>query len=182
MLAWDSSTYQPLAGYQPEPPDHSFDFIIEPSPTQGLFALNNGTSVAILNADTGRIIKTLKGNRQDIPLGGIAWSPDGKQLVAGNTGEVIVWDINTGQQIHDISGYQPISGLSWMADGKTLVGLLSPDGSLDAVDLTSGKMLFSLDGFGSMGTFSSYPRWDESELLTYDGTDVIRWDSATGKL
>ncbi len=181
VAAWDASTYQPLAGYLPDPPEHVFDFDIEPSPTQDLFALNDGTSVAILNGDTGRIIKTLKDKRQDIPLGEIGWSPDGKQLAVGNSDEVIVWDVNTGQQIHDITGYKPISGLSWMADGKTLAGLLSPDGSLNAVDFTSGKKLFSLDGFGSIGAFSSYPRWDGSELLTYDGAGIIRWDPTTGK-
>jgi len=181
VLAYDAKNYQPLAGYEPHPPEYSFGLDIIPSPTEDLFALENGLSIAILNGGTGEIIKLLEGNRQDIPLGEIAWSPDGKQVAAGNNGEIIVWDVNTGQQIHNIAGHQPLPGLSWMPDGETLVGLISPDGSLNAVNL-DGKILFSLYGFGMVNGYSSTFSWEGNQLLTYEGTQVTYWDTLSGRI
>jgi WD40 repeat protein len=181
VLAYDAKDYQPLAGYEPHPPEYSFGLDIIPSPTEDLFALENGLSIAILNGGTGEIIKLLEGNRQDIPLGEIAWSPDGKQVAAGNNGEIIVWDVNTGQQIHNIAGHQPLPGLSWMPDGETLVGLISPDGSLNAVNL-DGKILFSLYGFGMVNGYSSTFSWEGNQLLTYEGTQVTYWDTLSGRI
>ncbi|GAB1469385.1 hypothetical protein MASR2M66_02610 [Chloroflexota bacterium] len=181
VLAYDAKNYQPLAGYEPHPPEYSFGLDIIPSPTEDLFALENGLSIAILNGRTGEIIKLLEGNRQDIPLGEIIWSPDGKQLAAGNNDEVVVWDVNTGRQIHNIAGYQPLPGLSWMPDGETLVGLLSPDGSLNAVNL-DGKIVFSLYGFGMVNGYSSTFFWEGNQLLTYEGTQVIYWDALSGRI
>jgi len=183
MLEWDALTFQPLADYQLDQSNSSFwEGEIASSPTQSLLALVNGLDIAVMDGMTGEIVKLLKGNRQDIRLEGIAWSPDGKQLASGNFYEVIVWDVNSSQQVYNIAGYQPLPGFGWMPDGKTLVGLFSTDGSLNAVDLVSNEKLFSLDGFGATGAFSTYPRWDGSELLTYDGTNIVRWDSITGKV
>ncbi len=181
VLAYDAKNYQPLAGYEPHPPEYSFGLDIIPSPTEDLFALENGLSIAILNGGTGKIIKLLEGNRQDIPLEEITWSPDGKQLAAGNNGEVIVWDVNTGQQIHNIAGHQPLPGLSWMPDGETLVGLLSPDGSLNAMTL-DGKIVFSLYGFGMVNGYSSTFFWEGNHLFTYEGTQVTYWDALSGRI
>jgi WD40 repeat protein len=181
VLAYDAKNYQPLAGYEPHPPEYSFGLDIISSPTENLFALENGLSIAILNGGAGEIIKQLNGNRQDIPLREIAWSPDGKQIAAGNNGELMVWDLNTGQQIHNIAGYQPLPGLSWMPDGETLVGLLSPDGSLNAVNL-DGKIVFSLYGFGMVNGYSSTFFWEGSQLLTYEGTQITYWDTLSGQI
>ena len=181
VKAWDVETYQPLVGYEPHPPEYGFGLNIVPSPTENLFALENGLSIAILDGKTGQIVKTLEGNRQDIPLGEISWSPDGKQVASGNYYGVIVWDVNTGQTIHNISGVQPMPGLGWMPDGETLVGLLSPEGSLNAVKL-DGETVFSLYGFGMTNGYSSTFSWEGNQLLTYDGTQITHWDSLTGKI
>jgi len=181
VLAYDVETNQPLTGYVPHPPEYGFSTNIISSATKDLFALENGLSIAILNGRTGEIIKLLEGNRQDIPLGEITWSPDGKQLAAGNNGEVIVWDVNTGQQIHNIAGYQPIPGLSWMPNGETLAGLLSPDGSLNAVNL-DGKIVFSLYGFGMVNGYSSTFFWEGKQLLTYEGAQVTYWEALSGRI
>jgi WD40 repeat protein len=181
VLAYDVNTNQLLTGYVPHPPEYGFSPNIVPSPTEYLFALENGLSIAILNGRTGEIIKLLEGNRQDVPLGEIAWSPDGKQLAAGNNGEVIVWDVNTGQQIHNIAGYQPLPGLSWMPNGETLAGLLSPDGSLNAMNI-DGETVFSLNGFGMVNGYSSALFWDGYQLLTYDGAHITHWEALTGKI
>ena len=181
VLAYDVETNQPLTGYVPHPPEYGFSSNIISSPTEDLFALENGLSITIMDGRTGEIVKLLEGNRQDIPLGEITWSPDGKQLGAGNLGEVIVWDVNTGQQTHNIAGYQPLPGLSWMPNGETLAGLLSPDGSLNAVNL-DGKIVFSLYGFGTVNGHSSTFSWEGNQLLTYEGTQVIYWDALAGQI
>ncbi len=182
ILAWDTTSYQPLAEYQPDQPESAFMGLeIVPSPAQSLFALENGLSIGIIDGESGEIVKQLNGNRQDIPLREIAWSPDGKQVAAGNNGELIVWDVHTGQQIHNIAGYQPLPGLSWMPDGETVVGLLSPDGSLNAVYL-DGKIVFSLYGFGMVNGYSSTFSWEGNQLLTYEGTQVIYWDALSGRI
>ncbi len=181
VLAYDAETSQPLTGYTPHPPEFSFDSNIVPSPTQNLLALVDGLNIAVMDGKTGEIVKVLEGNYQDRRFEELAWSPDSNFLAAGNYGQITIWDVNTSQQTYNISGYWTLPGLSWMPDGKTLIGLLSTDGSLNAIDPASGRKFLSLDGFGSICAFSTYPRWDGSELLTYDGANIVRWDPATGK-
>jgi len=156
-----------------------------PSPAGNLLAVGNGLSVAILDGETGRRKQTFTPGVQTVSLGNIAWSPDGKQLVAGNYDGQFIWSMDSGRQIASPKGYRALAGLAWMPDCKTLVGLFSPDGSLNAVDVTTGKILFSLDGFGATNRFltdPNYPKWDGKDLLTDDGTNIVRWDAITGKI
>lgn len=180
VLAYDAKNYQPLAGYEPHPPEYSFGLDIIPSLTEDMFALENGLSIAIMNGESGEIIKMLASTQTAVPIENIAWSPDGK-LIAANDYGLAVWDVTTGQQIHNIAGYQSLPGLNWMPDGETLVGLLSPDGSLNAVNL-DGETVFSLYGFGMMSGYSSPLFSDESQLLTYDGVHITHWEALTGKI
>jgi WD40 repeat protein len=180
VKAFDAATYQPLAGYEAHPPAFSFGLEIKTSPAQNLFALPNGLSIAILDGETGEPVKSLEGDRKDAPLGEIAWSVDGRKLAAGSGYELTVWDINSGAQIHNFSGFHPISGMGWMPDGRTLVGLLSADGSLNALDTATGKVVFSLPGFGGVNSYSMTFGWKGDQLLTYDGTQVTRWDARSG--
>jgi WD40 repeat protein len=180
VLAYDAKNYQPMAGYEPHPPEYSFGLDIIPSPTEDLLALENGLSIAILNSRTGEIVKMLASTQTAIPVRNISWSPDGKSIAAIDDG-LAVWDVTTGRQILNISGYQSFPGLSWMPDGKTLVGLLSTDGSLNAVNL-DGETVFSLYGFGMMNGYSASLFWDGSQLLTYDGAHITHWEALIGKI
>ena len=180
VTAFDAATYQPLAGYESHPPEFSFGLEISPSPTRNIFALPNGLSLAIMDGNTGEIVQSLEGDRKDAPVGEVAWSPDGGDLAAGSGDELIVWDVESGAQIHNFSGFTPVAGMSWMPDGRTLVGLLSADGSLNALDTATGKTVFSLPGFGGVNSYSTTFGWKGDQLLTYDGTQVTRWDARSG--
>jgi WD40 repeat protein len=182
VTVFDAATYQPLAGYAPHPPEFSFGLEISPSPTHNLFALPNGPSLAIMDGNTGEIVQSLEGNRKDTPLGESAWSPDGNELAAGSGNELIIWDAESGVQIHDFSGFTPISGMSWMPDGRTLVGLLSANGSLNTLDTVTGKVVFSLPGFGAINSYSTTFEWEGDQLLTYDGIQVTRWNARSGAI
>jgi len=181
VQAWDASTFQPLSGYQPHPPEYTWSISIFPSPAQPLFALENGLSVAIMDGETGEIIKSLQGERQDVPINQIAWSPDGKQIAAGNGDQLLVWEVSTGKQLASIKDYQVLSDLAWLADNQTLVGLFSADGSLIGLNVVTGKQTFALSGFETLN-INSAPGWDGDTLLTYDGVAETRWDPQSGNL
>ncbi len=181
VLAWDASTYQLLTGYNPDPPEYAFGFDIAPSPTQNLFAVANGTSVAIMDGETGQIAKMLASAQQDVPLGAVSWSPNGKELVAGNADGLHIWNIEIGEEVASINGYQALAGLDWMPDGETLVGLFSADGGLNGINVNTKAVDFTLQGFSSMSG-SRFPVWDNNTLLTYYGNTEMRWNPQTGDL
>ena len=189
-MAWDASTYQPLVNYKPDLPEFVVGYSMLPSPVGNLVAVSNGLSIAILDGETGQRKQSFTPGVQTVSLGNMAWSPDGRELVAGNYNEQFIWSIATGVQIASPKGYRVLTGwswngLAWLPDNKTLVGLFSPDGRLNAVDVTTGKVLFSLDGFDTTNTFQAYPgypKWDGKDLLTDDGRDIVRWDTSIGKV
>ena len=189
-MAWDASTYQPLVNYKPDLPEFVVGYSMLPSPVGNLVAVSNGLSIAILDGETGQRKQSFTPGVQTVSLGNMAWSPDGRELVAGNYNEQFIWSIATGGQIASPKGYRALTGwswngLAWLPDNKTLVGLFSPDGRLNAVDVTTGKVLFSLDGFDTTNRYQTnpnYPKWDGKDLLTDDGTNIVRWDTSTGKV
>ncbi len=175
VSAWDAETYQPLVGYQPNPPENAFGFDFVTSPTQNLFALKNGLSVAILDGETGNLIKQLESKSTSTPLDHIAWSPDGKRLLADDH----LWIVETGVLLKTFDDF---IGLAWLSDGDTLIGLSVSDGSLKVVSATSAKTLYTRDGFGPVNGYSSSLFWDGDTLLTYNGTHETRWDPANGQI
>ncbi len=175
VSAWDAETYQPLVGYQPNPPENAFGFDFVTSPTQNLFALKNGLSVAILDGETGNLIKQLESKNTSTPLDHIAWSPDGKRLLADDH----LWIVETGVLLKTFDDF---IGLAWLSDGDTLIGLSVSDGSLKVVSATSAKTLYTRDGFGPVNGYSSSLFWDGDTLLTYNGTHETRWDPANGQI
>ena len=154
MMGWDASTYKPLAGYAPDLPPFStgLSYMVLPSPTEDLIALENGITVAILDEKTGKTIKSFPGAQPDLPVGNLAWSPDGKRLAADFSYGQLVWDVHTGQQTANLKDYPtPFFSdstvgrtLAWLPDNHTLVGLFSANDIMNAVDLDTGKIVFSL--------------------------------------
>lgn len=181
VLAWDTTSYQPLDGFQYQHPESAFGIGISTSPTENLFAQINGLDVTILDGQTGNIVKKLEGTPTEHGLIRLAWSPDGKSLAAGSYGQIIIWDINTGQQIHAYSEYGLMPGFSWEPDGKALAGLISMDGNLHIIKL-NGKSIFSLYGYGMIDGGGDSLTWEGHQLITYDGTQATYWDAPSGKI
>ncbi len=145
------------------------------SPTQNLFALKNGLSVAILDGETGDLIKQLESKNKSTPLNYVSWSPDGKRLLADN----YLWNAETGELLKIFDDF---IGYAWLPDGDTLIGLSISDRSLKAVSATSAKTLYMLDGFGPINSYSSSLFWDGDTLLTYNGIYQTRWNPANGQI
>src|SRR4029078_2616631 len=78
--------------------------------------------------------------------GTIKWSPDGRQILSGNTdGTALVWDVASGAVIHTlVDTPSSIKWLSWSPDGRqALAG--SDDGSARLWDTVNGRLLRSLE-------------------------------------
>jgi len=63
--------------------------------------------------------------------------------------------------------------------------IVSPEGGLAAVDVASGKIRFSLDGFDTTNPYPGnpgFPKWDGSFLITTMATNLTRWNAFTGEM
>ena len=52
----------------------------------------------------------------------LAWSPDGKYLISGSFREVTLWDLESKEPKHRLSGFaDKVVALAWSPDGTLLV-------------------------------------------------------------
>lgn len=108
----------------------SFDQIktisVAGAPSGSLFAVGqeNG-QVRLMNAAARQTVFQLVGHPQ--PCYGLAFSPNGQQLVTGDeTARIFVWDVKTGRKLREFprgiqSHQRGIQSISFSKDGKTLV-------------------------------------------------------------
>jgi WD40 repeat protein len=77
--------------------------------------------IQLVDARTGEEVGVLR--TQAAPLTVMAFSPDGRHLAAGITGQVQVWDVRERELLRTIRGFErvPVS-LAWSPDGKILTG------------------------------------------------------------
>ena len=85
-----------------------------------LATAGRGDSVALWDADAGRILRQLTGHEKHIAL---AYSPDGSELAAGcSDGTVLIWDVETGALKATRNEHQErINSMVYSPDGKTFL-------------------------------------------------------------
>ncbi len=178
---WDATSYQPLPDYQPQIPNPAFPSELVPSPAQNIFAYWDGASIELLDGITGGAVMKLSGARIDQIATPLIWSFDGQRLAAGTSSGLAVWDVAPGKEAILLSGYSVLPGTSFTSDGETLVGLSSPDGNLNAVNLATEKVEFSLGGLTPVSAAPIFLKWGSSLLQTYDGVNLWTWNFLDGK-
>src|SRR5262249_6333918 len=89
-------------------------------------AVPDGETVALFDARTGELVRTLAGHTDRVHA--VAFSPDGRSLAAGNLASsgpyvIKIWDLETGKETATLQG---VEGLFWALafapDGKRLFG------------------------------------------------------------
>ena len=107
--------------------------------------------------------------------------PDGKIVLAGgDLGDIILFDVPTGEELRRYNQGSVTWGLDISDDGQHFLSAAS-DGSLMLWDVASGEVLRTFSGH-TEGLESGVFTPDESQLVSgsADGT-LILWDVATGE-
>jgi WD40 repeat protein len=128
---------------------------------------------------TGKALRELPGHRGD--LTGIAFTPDGKQIISGGQDKVVrVRDAATGRDVHGFPGHaEGLRGVAFSPDGQ----LLATAGCDRTLRLWSGtKEVRRLTvGAGERGVRDPTFAPDGKALAGTTDTHIHLWDAATGR-
>ena len=130
------------------------------------------------NAATGRKEFTLREKGKCV--WSVAYSPDGKRLVAGCTGMVRICDPTAGQQLRAIKrDGVSVLGVAFSPDGKCIAAGVGP--VVQLLDVFNGEDIMTLRGH--KGTVSSVAFSSDGKRLISGGHDnVVKiWDVGTGR-
>jgi WD40 repeat protein len=112
----------------------------------------------------------------------VAFSPDGSRLASGggsrNSGELFVWEVQSGQRVHALSGHPAVvTALSWAAGGEVVVS----DGRLRWWDVHSGACMREREAHqGAVQALKV--SLDGSKLASCGDDGAIRvWDLHSGE-
>lgn len=115
-------------------------------------------------------------------FGDAVFAPDGKTFAVTSMDEIAatLWDVQTGQQIKKLTGFQtaaPVYQVAFSADGKTLLWISR--GTIQLMDIASAKLgaKFQHEDF----IFDQALTPDGRTLITAAEGTIIFWDVATGK-
>jgi len=181
-----AQTLAPLAipDIKPKAPAVSPVVSLKFSPDGRILAVGGYKEVRMLDAATGKLIRTLEGHADYVRS--IVFSPDGKQLLAGGGppqqwGEIKVWDVATGALLRTMRGHKDcIYSLAVSPDGK-LVASGSYDKSIEIWDAQTGKELKTfLDHIDAVFAVAFSP---DGKLLASGSQDrsVKIWNVASGE-
>jgi len=105
-----------------EPPRQVFDLAWSPD-RKWLAFVTQDTVAGVLDASTGRLVRTLPGHTGGIWR--IRWSPDGRRLAtAGQDGATCVYEAGSGEQVALINhgaGNVELHALDWSPDGRQVL-------------------------------------------------------------
>jgi WD40 repeat protein/beta-lactamase regulating signal transducer with metallopeptidase domain len=160
-------------------------FAIQYSPDGKTLAVGGWRrDVKILNAPTGRLLRTLDWPHPFVQK--LAFSPDGKLLALGNSGaagnDIVLWDLATGKLIHDLKRVSDrgVDGPAFSPDGRLLA--ITAGNVLHVWDLATEKNLDASfvghEGYVEPVVFLG--RGDKVATAGSEGA-VRHWDARTGR-
>lgn len=145
-----------------------------------LWEVATGRELRSLNDHTG---VTIRGSNQSILAGpelinALAFSPDGKTLASGGIDKTIkLWSVETGQVIHNITGFSGmINSVAFSPDGKLLASG-SADNFIKLFDVATRRNVRTLPRQAFSVAFSR-----DGKLLASGGADhqIRLWNVDTG--
>jgi WD40 repeat protein/serine/threonine protein kinase len=112
----------------------------------------------------------------------IAFSPDGQRLAGGKRGEVKVWDVPTGQQLHSLAGFSNVtSRMAFSPDSRHLVSA-HLDRTVRVWDMATGHREDRIPRAHAIAIFGLALSPDGKSVVTASGDETVKvWDAATGR-
>ena len=188
ILAWDGESYTPVAGFSAEGAKDTWVSAILAAPAGNLLAQYDSMGLPIVAIIDGKQDRQLHLLDQQVngPITALAWAQDGQHLAVAygmNTGLILVWNAQTGQVEQKIEGFYTAVGLGWSADGKTLFGPQTLDGQISAIEVSTGKVLRSLNEQVSASSFApGFLTWTTADnLVSTNRMTITRWTELTGE-
>jgi WD40 repeat protein/DNA-binding CsgD family transcriptional regulator/tRNA A-37 threonylcarbamoyl transferase component Bud32 len=193
VILWDLQTGQEVRRFEGQEPGGITFAKFSPDGRQALFTSadsmsgNPASKLVLWDVQTGQIIHELKGH-QFYPRSA-SFSPDGRTALTGSIkwgaawkdqvgGEIIWWDLATGQAIRRIETEMPIMDISFSPDGRQAVTAESGYGKVTLWDVATGQRIYRLDAISCAAMFTPDPRY----FVTGDAdlASVVLVDAATG--
>jgi WD40 repeat protein len=151
-----------------------------------LASASQDTTIKIWNVATGQVIRTLKGDSQDVLS--VAFSPDGKTLGSGSWDKTIkIWNVATGQEIRTLKGHSlVVNPVTFSPDGRTLASG-SRDDTIKIWNVATGQEIRTLKGHSdsvNSVTFSPDGKTLASgsgSLLSNDDNTIKIWNLTRGQ-
>jgi len=167
-----------------EPGATIIDMDFAPDGATIALALTNRT-VALLDGAGNAPPRELRetDQRSSLPLLSLAFAPDGRELVTGDSsGDVVVWDVSRGEPVRTMSiGVRDVLDVAYAPDGATIAaasaGWRTEPGSVWLFDAASGEPRAWLSGEGEDDFLAPVRR----VAFTADGTSIVA-GTATGEL
>jgi WD40 repeat protein len=184
ILAWIDDSYTPLADFSAKGVKDTWISAIVAAPAGHLLAQYDsmgGNIIAIIDTQQDLQVHLLD-QKVNGPISVLSWAPDGQHLAVAygmDTGLILIWNAQTGQEEQRIVGLYASAGLGWSSDGKILYGAQTIEGQIYALEVSGGKVLRSLDVYSPAGTFMT---WTQAGLVSAYRTDVKWWNPASGEL
>jgi WD40 repeat protein len=182
---WDARTGKRLYGL-PDPG--------EPGGFFGVGVSRDGTKLAtsdrlghmrIWDLTTRRLVRTIRARE---PVCGVAWSPDGTLVGAGQCGAynfsfasaARVWDVRTGRLVFKTTGLPAGPVLQFSPDGRHLVAP-TLSGTAEIWDVGTQRLVATLTGHSGQVDAVAYS--SDGRLVATGGTDGTArvWDASSGK-
>ena len=170
---WDVATGEELLSLQGHPDGYGVTNVVF-SPDGSLLATTSDTPDAVVKVwDLAAGEETFTRNLPNRGWG-LAFSPDGTQLVtAGSGGFIIVWEVATGQEAFSLSGHtSTVASVAFSPDG-TLLGTSGSDG-IKIWEFSSGQELLNLPGHtGAVNGLAFSPDGTRLATASRDGTSRL---------
>ena len=140
------------------------------------------TTTRLWDSASGELIQTLEGHK--LPVLGVFFSPDGKQVVTcsgeyPNPARIIMWRVESGEEIFSIDAHPSnINGIAFHPAGKYFASA-SEDRTIKLWDSETGDLIRTLQGHGSYVHCVDFN--PDGSLLASGGGKTIRlWNPETG--
>src|SRR5579885_2698954 len=113
---------------------------------------------------------------------GIAWSPDGKEMVSGSDDYTVqAWSTQTGKQVWSYNTGSYVFAVAWSPDGKEIAAG-GGDGSVTLLNAATGKLIANYTGqTGFIQGLAWSPDSKRIASGSEDGTVLVR-DAASGRV